>query len=33
NIDGVELSIKKSTPLLVSGNERLHEKALETLEV
>ncbi|MEC4685538.1 MAG: inositol monophosphatase family protein [Nitrospirota bacterium] len=31
DIDGVELSIKKSTPLLVSGNEMLHEKALETL--
>ncbi len=29
DIDGVELSIKKSTPLLVSGNESLHKKALE----
>jgi myo-inositol-1(or 4)-monophosphatase len=30
-IDRVELSLKKSTPLLVSGNERLHEKALKLL--
>lgn len=30
-IDKIELSLKKSTPLLASGNERLHEKALRLL--
>ncbi len=30
-IDTIELSLKKSTPLLASGNERLHEKALRLL--
>jgi len=30
-IDTIEASIKKSTPLLVSGNERLHEMALRLL--
>jgi myo-inositol-1(or 4)-monophosphatase len=31
SIGKVEVSLKKSTPLLVSGNERLHEKALRLL--
>lgn len=30
-IDTIEVSLKKSTSLLVSGNERLHEKALRLL--
>ncbi len=30
-VSGVELSLKRSTPLLVSGNARLHEKALRLL--
>jgi len=30
-IDAIEVSLKKSTPLLASGNERLHEKALRLL--
>jgi hypothetical protein len=30
-IDNIELSLKKSTSLLVSGNARLHEKALRLL--
>ena len=30
-VDSVEVSLKKSTSLLVSGNKRLHEKALEFL--
>ncbi len=33
DIDGVELSIEKSIPLLVSGNRALHEKALGILDV
>jgi len=32
SIEGVEVSLKKSTPLLASGNKRLHEKALRLLE-
>ena len=31
-IDKVELGLRKSTSLLVSGNEKLHEKALKLLE-
>jgi myo-inositol-1(or 4)-monophosphatase len=31
SIKEVEIGLKKSTPLLVSGNERLHEKALRLL--
>jgi myo-inositol-1(or 4)-monophosphatase len=31
SIENIEVSLKKSTPLLVSGNERLHEKALRLL--
>lgn len=31
-IDAVEVSLKKSTSLLVSGNERLHENALRLLK-
>jgi myo-inositol-1(or 4)-monophosphatase len=31
-IDKVELGLKKSTSLLVSGNEKLHEKALKLLD-
>lgn len=30
-IDAIEVSLKKSAPLLASGNERLHEKALRLL--
>lgn len=30
-IESIEVSLKKSTSLLVSGNERLHEKALRLL--
>jgi myo-inositol-1(or 4)-monophosphatase len=30
-IDNIEISIKKSSPLLVSGNKKLHEKALRFL--
>lgn len=30
-IDAIEISLKKSSPLLVSGNARLHEKALKLL--
>lgn len=30
-INNVEISLQKSTPLLVAGNERLHEKALRLL--
>ena len=32
DIDGIELSVKKSAPLLVSGNKRLHKKALSLLQ-
>ena len=31
NIDTLEVSLKKSTTLLVSGNKKLHEKALRLL--
>jgi myo-inositol-1(or 4)-monophosphatase len=31
-IDTVEIGLKKSTSLLVSGNEKLHEKALKLLD-
>jgi len=31
SIEGVEIGLKKSTPLLASGNERLHERALRIL--
>jgi myo-inositol-1(or 4)-monophosphatase len=31
NIETLEVSLKKSTPLLVSGNAKLHEKALRLL--
>ena len=30
-IDNIEVSLKKSTSLLVSGNARLHEKALKLI--
>ncbi len=30
-IEDIEIGLKKSAPLLVSGNERLHEKALKLL--
>jgi myo-inositol-1(or 4)-monophosphatase len=33
SVENVEVSLKKSTPLLVSGNERLHEKALKLLNL
>lgn len=32
NIDTFEIGLKKLTPLLASGNERLHDRALEVLK-
>jgi fructose-1,6-bisphosphatase/inositol monophosphatase family enzyme len=31
SLDGIELGLKKSAPVLACGNQRLHERAMELL--